>query len=181
MHKKSRELFFIPMLVCLSVMLGCHKGYFSTSFQKVEPERTKLIAGIESYQSAEEFKSSLAHSALQQDVVDEGESSSPAGRPPFKFRTLAIKKFSHLGVQGDLFVTFFNNRLMETQFYPSDAGSYITAVEKKEGLHFGEHKEIALPPHTLIRVAVDGKGKTYINWMDNRLYEEVDLWIMKYS
>ena len=66
------------------------------SFVRIEPERTRLINGIESYQSIDEFKGSLSRSLFQ---WEEGKDNQPAstGRPPFNTHTITVKNYSHLG------------------------------------------------------------------------------------
>ena len=65
---------------------------YSTSFTEVATERTKLIDGIESYQSAEESKSQF-----QKWEVIENSSLAPGDkRPPFSIHVVAIDNYSHL-------------------------------------------------------------------------------------
>jgi len=170
-------LLLAQMLLCMS--LGCQDNYASVSFVKVEAERTKLINGIESYQSVEEFKTFLARGSFQWEESED--KPSPKGRPPYNVHVITLKNFSNLGFTGKLVVTFFNNRLMATTFHPLDAVKYVAAVEKKEGVQLSGNKEAKLPPHTRVRVAVDYKNRTYVDWSDIRLDQEMELWIKKYS
>ncbi len=52
------------LFLALWLLAGCRDNYASVSFDKVESERAKLINGIESYQSIDEFKGYLNHSSL---------------------------------------------------------------------------------------------------------------------
>jgi len=162
------------------LLVGCLDSYSSVSFVKVETERTKLINGIESYQSIDEFKDFLNRGSLQWEVGNVSQ-PSPKGRPPFNMYTITIKNYSHLGFTGELNVGFFNNRLMGTIFYPSDVEKYIEALGKLAGLKFDNNQEAKLPPHTRIRYATDYKGQKYVNWSDIRLDKELEIWIKKYS
>lgn len=175
MKSFNSYLIFVLVQLLLCLILGCQDNYASVSFVKVETERTKLINGIESYQSIDELKSYLNRSSLKWEE-SKGQ-SSPKGRPPFDMYTITIKNYSHLGFTGELNIGFFNNRLMGTSFYPLDAVKYIAAVEKMEGIQFNSNKEAILPPHTRVKVAVEYKNHTYVDWSDSRLDKEMELWI----
>jgi hypothetical protein len=149
------------------------------SFVKVESERTKLINGIESYQSIAEFKGFLSRSSFQSEESRDNQ-PSPKGRPPFNMHTITIKNYSHLGFSGELDIGFFNNRLNSSIFYPAEIEKYISALEK-EGLKLDNNRETIRPPHTRVQIATDYKGRKYVKWSDIRLDKEVELWIKRYS
>lgn len=180
------KLFKFPryvFLICLlpfSLLVGCQDGYLSTSFVKVETERTKLINGIESYQSIDEFKGFLNRSLLQWEVCEVSQPSSK-GRPPFDLYTIKIKSYSHLGFSGEVYIDFFNNRLSGITFYSSDVEKYFEALKNSAGIKLDDKQEAKLPPYTYVRLAVDYRGKKYIGWSDIRLDREISLWIRKYS
>ena len=174
---KFLPILLIQLLLCLT--LACQDNNASVSFVKVEAERTRLINGIESYQSIEEFKCFLARDSFQWEESED--KPSPKGRPPYNVHVIKLKRFSHLGFKGELVVTFFNNRLMATTFYPLDVVKYITAVEKKEGFHLSGDKNTKISPHTRVKVAVDYENRTYVDWSDSRLDQEMAIWIKKYS
>ncbi|MBU1043188.1 MAG: hypothetical protein KJ915_02175 [Candidatus Omnitrophica bacterium] len=148
------------------------------SFIEIQSERTKLIDGIESYQSINEFKGFLKLSSLQWE--ENTNPLSPKGRPPFNITTITIKNYLHLDYSGELIVSFFNNRLTSTNFYPKDVVGYFEAISK-EGVTFDSNQEAKLPPHTHVYLAVDHKGRKYVDWADVRLEKEVELWIKRYS
>ena len=166
------------IFVFLIAVTGCRNSNHSVSFVQVEKERTKLINGIESYQSIDDLKEYLARNSLRWEE-SENESSSN-GRPPFNIHTIIIKNYSHLGFLGELSFGFFNNRLDGAIFYPRDVEKYISALER-EGIKFDSNHEAQLPPYTRIRIATDFQGHKYIEWSDIRLDKEVDLWIKRYS
>jgi hypothetical protein len=167
------------LLCCLS--FGCGDSSAPVSFVKVESERTKLVNGIESYQSIEEFKASLAHSSLQWDESQEQPSPGNRWRPPFNEHTITIRNYSYLGFTGELMVIFFNNRLRTTIFYPSAIDEFVEAFCKSEGVKFDNNYGARISSHTLIRVTTDGRGRKYIRWSDIRLDREVELWITRNS
>jgi hypothetical protein len=162
-------------------MSGCSDNYTSTSFTEVSLDRTRLIDGIKSYQSIEEFKIFLADSSFQ--WKESKDQPSPERKPPFNVHTITINNYSHLGITGELTVIFFNNRLMETDFYPYVVNRYIdtNTLYRAEGLKFDNGGESRLPPYTLVQVTTDHNGRQRIRWSDSRLVKEFSLWIKKYS
>lgn len=173
------QCILLALLLLLCPIIGCKDNYASVSFVKVESEGTKLINGIKSYQSIDKFKDFLYRSPLQWE--ESKDKPSPKGRPPYNVHVITVKRFSHLGYAGELKVTFFNNRLISTTFYPIDAALYIEALEKLEKVTFNSNKEANLPSFTQVRVAVDYQKRTNIDWSDSRLDKEMELWIKKYS
>jgi len=168
------------ILACLLLMIaGCRDDYSDISFSKVESERTKLIGGIESYQRIDEFENLLGNKSSWE--VSKESPPSPKGRPPFNMTTIVTKQYTHLGYTGSLEVSFFNNRLISTTFYPSDADKYVEALVKVEGLRFNDSHEASLPPYTRVKFETDYKGRKYVDWADVRLDTEVGVWIKRYS
>lgn len=177
-------------MVILTVVIGIfiyHELWFleyyhlpPVSFVKIESDRTKLINGIKSYQSIDELKSLFGPSSFQWDV---GKESRPSlnGRPPFNMHTITVKNYSHLGVTGELNISFFNNRLITTMFYPSEVEKYIETLCKVERIKFDNNREITMSPYTRVRYGSDYKNRKYIEWSDIRLDKEVELWIKRYS
>ena len=163
----------------LYLLAGCGDNYASVSFVEIESEHTRLIDAIDSYQSINEFKSVLNRSSFQWE--ESKDQPSPKGRPPFNMHTITIKDYVDLGFSGELDVAFFNNRLISTRFYPSDAEKYIDAISKVAGIRFDSSQEAKLPRHTSVRFSVDYRGRKYIEWSDVRLDKEVELWIKRYS
>ena len=115
-------------LLCLA---GCMDN---VSFVKVESERTKLICGIESYQSIDDFKHFLSKSKRQWEE-SKGQ-PSVKGRPPFDMYTIKVKNYSHLDFIGELNIGFFNNRLIGTTFYPNQMELYLPALAAKDAMYY---------------------------------------------
>jgi len=179
-HFETLPYLVLACALAFCLIDGCRDAYESVSFVKVESVRTKLIAGIESYQDIDEFKDLLKRGSFQWEL-NENSRPSPKGRPPFHISMVTIKDFTHNNVLGELVVNFFNNRLISTTFYPSRVEKYIKALENAEGVKFDNNKEVKLRPYTRVRFATDHKGRKYVDWSDIRLDKEMELWIKRYS
>ena len=134
-------------LFCSLFLFGAFSGcdeiadrFSSISFVDVAPDHAKLINGIESYQSIEEAKKKFP----VWEVIEQSSLGPEDQRPPFYIYKVAIKNYSHLGIFGELQLSFFNDRLndrlMETWFYPDSFDKYFEVLKEKEGLAFQESR-----------------------------------------
>lgn len=174
----------------LALMIAaCDQGVlYATSFTEVATERTKLIDGIESYQSMEEAKRRFQ----KWDVIENSSLAPGDKRPPFSIHVVAIDSYSHLGHSGTLRLKFFNNRLTEARFYPSRFDQYVERLKESDKLTFKVTETSAGLPeafalqHTHVWIYnqphLDPSGKEkYVGWSDTRLEKEEALWIKRYS
>lgn len=176
MHILNRVVVLVG--ITLLLIVGCTKG-FDGSFTQIESERTKLIGGLDSYSSFSEVKSKLRLSDKAVKTIENGRRSAE-GRPPFKFRVVAFD-YTHLDYRGRLEITFFNDRLMSTKFYPEKADQYIARLKSKLNRKFDTKRQAHLPPFTSLWLGRDVQGRKFILWEDVRLQEQVNDWIERYS
>jgi hypothetical protein len=180
------------MVVCSFLVLmiaACDQDVlYATSFTEVATERTKLIDGIESYQTMEEAKRRFQ----KWEVIENSSLASGDKRPPFSIYVVAIDNYSHLGHSGTLHLKFFNNRLAEARFYPSNFDKYVERLKEADKLTFKVTESSAGLPeafassHTHVWVYnqphLDPSGRDkYVGWRDTRLEKEEALWITRYS
>lgn len=177
-------LAFGSTLLLLWAISGCEEiadHFSSISFIDVAAQRTKLINGIESYQSIEEARRLFP----VWEVVEQSSLGPEDNRPPFNIYKVSIKKYSHLGILGELHLLFFNNRLMETWFYPGSFDKYVNLLEKKERLELQEElhglRGAIISPYTHMWIYKDYKDSNYVAWEDTRLQREQRIWIKRYS
>lgn len=174
--------FVIVQALLLYVLVNPACDYFSSvSFVDIEKHRAKLIDGIESYQSIKDFELFLKNRLLRWEITGESKLSPQDRRPPFSIYEITIRDYSHLDFVGDLKVTFFNNRLMETRFYPLDVEGYIKIFAQEEGFDLHATHGATVPPFTHVSLATDCEQRKYIGWFDNRLDTELNTWIKRYS
>lgn len=171
------------------VIAACDQDVlYATSFTEVATERTKLIDGIESYQSTEEAKRRFQ----KWKVLENNSLALGDKRPPFSIHVVAIDNYTHLGHSGTLRLKFFNNRLAEARFYPSRFEQYVKRLKEADKLTFkvtetsAGSPEAFILPHTHVWIYnqphLDPSGKEkYVGWRDTRLEKEESLWIGRYS
>ena len=109
------------------------------------------------------------------------------GVPKFEFVAVDVGDGEHLGHEGRVTLTFYNNRLYSMYFEPKDLAGYFRAVEGLPGasLEASQHFRIVrLPSRTRVwQVGTPGvAGSTpAIEWYDDCLREERDSWIRQYA
>lgn len=141
----------------------------------------ELALGLHSYESQRKAQRVLhAKGALWQ-VVDQSDLLVTDPRPRFSNQTVLVHKCSHLGVQGDVLLYFFNDRLMKTEFFPVDMQKYRQALADQESIVFSADLEAHAEPATRIWIGKDEQGRFYVGWVDERLWQEHVDWIKNYS
>lgn len=177
----------LTAIIFISLLSGCKVE--KDSFTKIEAETTQLINGLKSYSSISEIKNHFTNN----ETTTLFNSKLPDGdrRPPYDIIILAVSNYSHLNVNGELELYFFNNRLMSTTFYPDSLATYIDKL-KKLNIDFNkDYSKEELPENTLkINIAPytevsHSKNYTkniyYVCWKDVRLGQEEIKWISKYA
>ena len=95
----------------------------SVTFEDFAADKAQLIDGVESYLRVTTFLEELDKRAITYEIDRPGNSAGPS-RPRFDVTTVTIRRFSNLGYSGELNISFFNDRLMATSFYPLDSEGY---------------------------------------------------------
>jgi hypothetical protein len=154
--------------------------YRSVSFTDLSSEPVMLIDDLRSYARIEDVASHFKSRAVDYEVrippprlLD--------GRPPFEVATLIVPSFTHYGLRGRLIVAFFNDRLVDARFFPTDLASYLREFSAREGLDLQPTAGVVRNKHTRIWTSTDSEGSRYVGWEDLRLVEEMMLWIKRYS
>lgn len=178
----ARRAKVVPLLVwALVLSIGSESCDRSPiSFSDVPNTRTALIDGLVSYQSAKDVRRQLA--PLSWEVVEDSHLGPTDQRPRFDVYTVSLKKFTHLGQVGELVLQFFNDRLMETRFFPDNVDAYLAALANAGvDLRQQSEAEVTVPPHTRLSTAIDYRKRRYVGWEDIRLAEEMKRWIKRYA
>ena len=76
-------------------------------------------------------------------------------------------------------MAFFNQRLIQTIFYPADFEVYLKNLARDRGIRFSVLKRTLslfssnrLYPHTSVWVGRDHEGRDYVGWEDRKLANE---------
>jgi hypothetical protein len=181
--KINIAIFFVIICSCF----GC-----KNRFNKFEEVRTRLINNIGSYQTIDEFQKYLIDHSLKW-KHEEKNLSTKDGTPPCNIYSITIKSYNHLGFFGELYICFFNNRLLEVRFYPKEFEKYLEVLAKTDNVILEYVKDmknsglksdsnyIFIPLFTKFWVAEEYNNGKYIGWCDKRLDKEFNLWMNKYG
>jgi len=139
---------------------------------------TSLIDGFVSYQSVQDVRNQIAAAGLGSAWTEEQNWVDPNDRRSrHDFITLS-GKFRHLGQDGSLKLTFFNDRLMETDFSVSNGDSYLTALRVQvKGIPTVAKHEVEISHHTKVVYYVDVNGGIRCVWKDANLDREWMKWV----
>jgi hypothetical protein len=168
----------MKQIVCSGLMLCFIAACSSESFTEIESQRAPLFPGYESYASREEVVPKLPPHA-EKNVVEETSLVKDASKPPYSIYTLRIVPYLHLDQSGALVITFYNNRLLQTAFYPDRLDDYVAALKKSgTGVKFGQE---LVSGHTTLWIGTDFDNNHYVGWADKRLREQQRRWLARYS
>jgi len=174
--KASSKSIALVLLIAVACLSGCRKEDHET---KIKPSR--LIGTLYSGQSLEAVERELHLGAGNWQVLEDRRSLPSDPRPPFRIYTISLKNFNEYGQNGDLVLSFFNDQLMTTMFYPVSIGSFRAAVEQHAGISFGSTGATEIAPSTRVWVGKDASGRSYIGWIDKKLQTVQDTWIQQYD
>ena len=169
----------LPRRLVLIWAICCPGCGDSETYIGVERIKTPLIDGFESYTTIA-YLQARRLSSLKWTVLEKSNLPKGDPRPPFGIFRICVSEFVHLQEHGQLELTFFNDRLQSTSFYPEDLDAYLTALEKA-GISINEGQELTLPPYTEVWCSRDYLGRPYVAWIDKRLLKQEERWISRYA
>ncbi len=147
-------------------------------FLKVESARSSLIEGFASYASLQEVTATLPKDREVKVVADTSLAKN-SSQPPYKMHTISIAPYEHLKHLGTLHLTFYNDRLVQSAFYPENFKSYVSALEKSGlMLEFGTD---AVRGNTVIWQGKDDDRYRFVGWADKRLRQQQQRWLVRYN
>ena len=167
-------------IALLTLFVGCDFSSDPNDYLKIKEVRTQLAFDIPSYSNFEEVKEFLNLRDDQVIVLEDNKILRTSYRPQFNVFTIKIENLSIEGYQGDLRLSFLNDRLQATWFYPEDVKNFLdllnldrTALESRQG--------VMKKPFTRMWIYKDFQDKTYVGWEDVRLTQQNMDWITRYS
>ncbi len=166
-----RILSFIGVMCTLFIALGCtSKGV------------TQLGGSFSSYQSPSDVRNRLQREGLSGRWREEHKGLAPRDpRPAYDFVTMS-GPYIISGVEDRFELTFYNGRLMSTEFSTA-RGAEVIAAMRVQGIKVPQQprSEITLDRRTRFRYDVDPDGTFRFNWTDTKLEEESSEWVGKYA
>jgi hypothetical protein len=176
MTRRLKSLRRWPWL-CIALALvfagaGCGK--------KDAPKPSKFFGKLYSYQNPQEARKALRIKDQSWQEVQRSQLLPTDPRPPFNILKVMLKDHYQSGVRGDLVLEFFNDRLMEARFYPSDVDIYRSALEG-DGISFSAQLEARIDPRTRVWMGKEQSSRWYVGWVDVALLAEHDSWIRNHS
>lgn len=144
--------------------------------------RTALIAPFYSYETPDEVRNKLLSSKMFGSwTVQSNTRHSGDPRPRFDILTMS-GPYRDRGFDGRLRLTFFNNRLMSSEFRAQDGPGYLKSLQEQvRGIPLFPKKKSVLSRHTEFSYYIDPDGTYRVLWRDEKLLQESLNWVAQYS
>lgn len=154
-------------------------------FSQVAADPVVFLDGLKSYDTVDSVRAKLDAAKAQYSTSGSHPPQSP--KYPRRDRDTLNATYTHLGVEGRLTLEFFNDRLYEASFVPSEPGDYagkLQAVDKRlkpdrngRAERVVGHLRIASNVHfAATEVGRNLQTKPYVIWQDLRLVQQLDEW-----
>tara|TARA_B110001454_G_scaffold219057_1_gene249573 strand:+ start:10309 stop:10866 length:558 start_codon:yes stop_codon:yes gene_type:complete len=143
--------------------------------------KTELVDPFSSLMNPAQAQDILKNANYSVEVIEDSKLENGDTRPAFSILSWKIKNYEHLGIKGTLTITFFNQQMASTRFYPNDHLAYADLFSKKVGLELKEGTTSNVPPKTNLQYKKDLDGNFYFEWQDKDLQNQIDDWIKTYS
>lgn len=163
----SHRLKRTAIIVIALTAIGC----------QASTEPTELMPGIWSRASENEVRHAFAKHEFV--TIEDHLADDVPNRPRYHIKQISTAH-SHLESSGELVFWFYNDRLWETVFYPSNPEQYFTRL-RNFGIHLELKESKRWSKQTIVRRDTDFWGRPYVVWGDRNLTAEHQAWIDKYG
>lgn len=160
-----RKISAVILIVLVAALCACTK--------KTGAEPSRLYGKLYSGQSLQTVQRELGLKAGDWEVVQDERALSGSGQPPSRLYVISKKNWNGYGQSGELVLTFFNDELISTQFFPADVESARNAVAQEQQIAF-DAGEAKIAPSTRVWVGKDQAGRSYIGWIDKVRQNSID-------
>lgn len=155
-------------------------------FTEVAADPMALLSGLRSYDSVESVRARLDAANVQYSVTPMR--TAPSGKyPPRNRDTLVAGHYRHLGVEGQLTLEFFNDRLYEATFVPSEPDDYAVKLHQADPRLkrdrngraervLGHLRVASNVDFAITEVGRNLQTKPFVVWQDLRLVQQLDEW-----
>jgi hypothetical protein len=148
------------------------------AYSRIQSPPTKLLGNYLSYSAPQPVVSTFKATGQPFEVVEHVKLGPEDRRPSYDLYEIELPGQEFCGDRGALKLTFFNDRLMSTTFYPANPKECLARLPY---LEIRTGKGEAVEGNTLIAANIDYRDRAYISWSDRRIVEELDKWVMRYS
>ncbi len=171
-----------PTLRAFVAMLSCEIMSVFLLLACAPQGPTELCDGFRSYETPEEARNAIRSLSAPGEWKERTQFTDPADRrPPHQFLTME-GPFRLSGIEGRLTLTFYNDRLMETEFSTARGREFLTQFKEKVGNAPADAgQEITVGRRTRFRYDVISDGTFRFLWMDPELEDEWREWVRRYS
>lgn len=149
-----------------------------------------LTQGFRSYASIAEVEKRLRAAGYTDWLQDTRHAKRSSDYPPYDFDSLEVVGYRHLDVPGVLTLQFFNDRLFQVEFVPTDPEAYaprMGVLKLRSGRNArAERVNGALRIASSVGLAVSKVGQhlrsePYVIWQDLRLIRQRDEWDLHFG
>jgi len=194
--KKAKPLRWIAILGILfvavsvlwtaKVVIAPGKHAEAARFTEVAADPVQMIPPLKSYDSVGVVRETLDARKAQYSVAPVCPAESTK-HPPRDTTTITVPAFDHLGVPGQLTLEFFNDRLFEATYVPSELDDYrekLHASDKRIKRERSGRTEVVignLRLATNVDFASTDTGRNlqtrpFVVWQDLRIQGQLDEW-----
>lgn len=163
-------------LLLLALILACGK---KQADQGPAPEPTPLFKPSMSYWNLAQAKQALRFNAFE--TIEDREPLVSDKRPVFRLLVIKLPNYPDHGFSGDLVLSFYNDRLMKTQYYVKDMQKYLNAAAAAQQAFLSNDKSGSIAPHTKVWLGKEQDGREYLGMEDEILKQQMNDWINRYS
>lgn len=144
---------------------------------------TPLIDGLSSLEASETIRVAPQIRGHVWDVRERSHSRPYGTDEDFNELVVLIPDYVCNGIQGELLLLFYNDRLIATTFYPSDFNRFSKTLNdiRFDVDEFGRSRYPVPNTFTVIVVGTDVRGRKFVSWEDRRLSDAMDRWITRNS
>ncbi len=170
----QRHAKWAVILCLLAMTVACtRKG------DEPSPKPSRLFKPMFSYWSFEKVKDKL--DLKDWEVLEDRRPLASDERPKFQMLQIKVKGYTDSGFKGDLVLSFYNDRLMKTQFYVADIKEYVKAAQSDQNFGLGTDLSGEIAPSTHIWIGKEADGRSYLGMEDRVLTDRMKAWIRQYS
>lgn len=155
-------------------------------FTEVASDPVAMIAPLKSYDTVDTVRAALDAAKVQYTVTPVRPASS-SKYPPRDSDTIQAGAFKHLGIEGQLTLEFFNDRLYEAKFVPSEVEDYVEKLHASDPrikrdrsgrseVLVGNLRLASNVDFAATDVGLSLRTKPFVIWQDLRLKAQLEDW-----